>query len=252
MALAQPPGWYVISLRPVGHHGALRAAAARCGAGLLALSPWRLQQCSDTASRTSLQLALEASRVVFTSPAAVRAAAALQTLHPVHSQSWIAVGSATAAALKRAGVAHVQSPQRMDSEGLLDLAALQEVNGVDIGLVTAPQGRDLLASALVQRGARLLRADVYQRLPMPLSPRVLEKLRALDHPACIALSSGAALGQTLASLPQDLLPAFKALPVAVTSERLLRLAGETGFQQVALAKGPRPAQLLAAIAHRFR
>ena len=252
MAFAQPPGWYVISLRPAGQHAALRRAAARHGAGLLALSPWRLQQCSDTATHASLQLALEASRVVFTSPAAVRAAVRLQTLHPGPSQYWIAVGSATEAALKRAGVAHVQSPPRMDSEGMLELAALQDIVGVDIGLVTAPQGRDLLASALVQRGARLLRADVYQREPMPLSPRALEKLRALDQPACIALSSSAALSQVLVSLPQDVLPAFKALPVVATSQRLLRLAGEAGFKQVTLAAGPRPAQLLTTMAHGFR
>ena len=33
-----PPAWYVISLRPQGGHDALRRAARRHGAGLLALS----------------------------------------------------------------------------------------------------------------------------------------------------------------------------------------------------------------------
>lgn len=252
MAFAQPPGWYVISLRPQGEHAALRRAAARHGAGLLALSPWRLQQCSDAEAQLALQLALQASRVVFTSPAAVRAATALQTLQATRDQCWIGVGSATAAALKRAGVDPVQSPLRMDSEGLLALPALQAIDGIDIGLVTAPQGRDLLASTLAQRGARVLRADVYRRVPLPLSPRALEQLRTLDGPACIALSSFAALTQALASLPPDLLPAFKALPAVAASARLQQLASAAGMVHVQRAEGPRPAQLLAAMTDCFR
>ena len=58
----------------------------------------------------------------------------------------------------------------MDSEGLLELPALQELAGIDVGLVTAPEGRGLLAPALRERGAELLRADVYVREPIALSP----------------------------------------------------------------------------------
>jgi uroporphyrinogen-III synthase len=35
-------GWYVISLRPLGQHGALRQGAARLGARTFALSTLRL------------------------------------------------------------------------------------------------------------------------------------------------------------------------------------------------------------------
>ena len=72
-----PPAWYVISLRPQGGHDALRRAARRQGAGLLALSPWRIARCDYDATRESLRAALASPVVVFTSPAAVAAAHAL-------------------------------------------------------------------------------------------------------------------------------------------------------------------------------
>ncbi|MEG3193171.1 uroporphyrinogen-III synthase, partial [Lysobacter sp. D1-1-M9] len=49
------PEWYVISLRPRGQHDGLRRAAARHGAGLIALSPWRLQARDDDATRAMLR-----------------------------------------------------------------------------------------------------------------------------------------------------------------------------------------------------
>ena len=70
-------GCYVISLRPVGGHAALRRAAAAHGARVLALSPWRIETRDDTAARSALHAALRADAVVFTSPAAVRAATSL-------------------------------------------------------------------------------------------------------------------------------------------------------------------------------
>ena len=252
MASSKPPGWYVISLRPQGEHASLRRAAAAQGARLIALSPWKLRLRTDDAARAALRIALDTPRVLFTSPAAVRAAAALLEFHPRPGQVWIAVGSGTALALRRAGVEGVQSPARMDSEGLLELPALQELTGIDVGLVTAPEGRSFLATHLRERGARLLRADVYAREPIALSPSALRRLRALRAPAFLALSSEGALRHVLAQAPEDLLARLRATPVVAASERLRRIAREAGFAEVELAEGPRPRQLLAAIVHRFR
>ena len=68
-------GCTVISLRPSGTHDGMRRAAAKQGARLLALSPWRLRDRADPRTRATLATALGAPRVVFTSPAAVAAAA---------------------------------------------------------------------------------------------------------------------------------------------------------------------------------
>lgn len=252
MAFAEPTGWYVISLRPQGQHGALRRAAARHGAQLIALSPWRIQMLDHAPAKQSLSLATAAPRVLFTSPVAVRAAARLQPLRAALGQRWIAVGSGTAAALRKAGIEHVEWPQRMDSEGVLALPSLAHLEGVDVGLVTAPDGRELLAPTLAARGARVLRADVYRRVAVPLPGRALARLRALDAPAWIALSSEAALTRVLVELPDDLVTLFKRLPAVAASERLQQRALELGMQRVERAEGPLPGQLLAAMLQRFR
>ncbi|MEN1941992.1 uroporphyrinogen-III synthase [Luteimonas sp. MJ246] len=241
-------GCYVISLRPVGGHGPVRRAAAALGARTLALSPWRIARHDDDRARAGLQRALAAPRVVFTSPAAVAAAAALQPLRPKPGQAWVAVGAGSARALDRAGAGHVPSPERMDSEGLLAMPALREVRGLDVGLVTAPGGRGVIAATLAGRGARVLRANVYERVPVVPSARALAALRALDAPTWLLLSSGEALEHLLASVPEDALARLRGIPVVAASERLGALAGDRGLQVAAVAASARPSAMLAACA----
>jgi uroporphyrinogen-III synthase len=241
-------GCYVISLRPVGGHGTVRRAAAALGARTLALSPWRIVHLGDDDARSALRRALASSRVVFTSPAAVAAAAALEPLRPQAGQPWVAVGAGTAQALRRAGAGTVDAPARMDSEGLLALPVLRDVRGLDIGLVTAPGGRGVIAATLASRGARVLRANVYERVEIAPSPRAVAALRALDAPAWVLVSSGEALDHVVATLPADALACLRGAGVVAASERLAGLARDHGLQVVAVAASARPAAMLAACA----
>lgn len=245
---ADAPEWYVISLRPRGGHGALRRAAMRRGAGVIALSPWMLRDRDDDATRDALRNALAASLVIATSPAAVRAAARLQPLQARPDQSWFAVGASSATALRRAGIHAVRAPSRMDSEGLLALPELQDIAARTLGLVTAPGGRGVLVPALEARGAQVLRADVYERVPVLPSARAVAALRALAAPAVLALSSDEALRRTLSVLPADVVARLRTMPVVAASSRLAGLARAQGFSgAIAIARGPRPRDLVAAI-----
>lgn len=239
---------YVISLRPVGQHDAMRRAAASHGARVLALSPWRIDARRDATTRAALREALAADVVLFTSPAAVRAAAALRRLRPGRGQPWIAVGEGTARALRHAGIADVVAPARMDSEGVLALPPLADVRGRRIGLVTAPGGRGVIAATLAGRGATVLRADVYERVPVAPSPQALARLRALRAPAFVALGSGEALQRLLHALPPDLHPRLRRARVVAASARLAGLARRSGFDDVVVADDARPRSLLAAAA----
>lgn len=237
----------MLSLRPVGGHAALRRAVAREGGRLLALSPWKLVANENTRARASLAQALAAQRVVFTSPMAVRAAAALQPLRAKRGQAWFAVGSGTAATLRRAGIDTVASPARMDSEGLLALPGLRELHGTTIGLVTAPGGRGRIEAALYRRGAQVLRADVYARVPVPPSPRAIAALRALRGRPWLALSSSGALSRLFLVLPDDARRALQRARVAAASARLAAVARQAGFEDIAVAASARPADLVAAM-----
>lgn len=243
MPTAHILAWTLVSLRPRGGHDALRRAAARHGGGLLALSPWDLQARRDADSRQALAEALQAQAVVFTSPAAVRAAAALQPLRPRRGQHWLAVGAGSAAALRRAGISGARAPARMDSEGLLALPELQAP--ASVGLVTAPGGRGMIPATLVARGAQLRRADVYVRVPLPPTAAALARLRALAAPAVLALSSEQALRLVMDTGPAEAAAALRRCAVAAASDRLAAIASGYGLQPVVVAGDPRPAALAA-------
>ena len=236
--------WYVISLRPAGQHAALRRAATRAGAGFVAVSTSRIVPRDDAATRAALRAALAAPVVVFTSPNAVRHAAALASLRDRRGRIACAIGAGTAAALRRAGVRDVHVPARADSEGLLALDALQSLAGGDVGLVTAPGGRDRIAPGLQARGARVLRADVYERAPVAPRAQAWAALRAARGRGWIAASSGEALAAFAAQAPGDL--RVGTLRVVAGSERLASLARTLGFDRVVVADGARPAELVAA------
>lgn len=246
MAVPRPPAWYLVSLRARGDHDAMRRAAVRHGGGLLPLSPWVLQPRGGEDSRRALAGALRAPVLVFTSPAAVRAAAGLQPLRPYPGQHWLAVGAGTAAALRRAGVASAQAPARMDSEGLLALPALAAAKRV--GLVTAPGGRGMLVPALEARGVAVERADVYERVPLPPTATDVDRLLALDTPAALALSSGEALQRVLAQLPAPAAGILRGTVAVAASERLAGVARDNGWERVVVAGSPRPAALARAAA----
>lgn len=236
----------VVSLRPANDHAAMRRAAAAHGWRTIALSPWKIAVQADAASRAALRMALAADIVIATSPAAVGAARTLATLRIRRGQIFCAVGSATAASLRRAGVAEVLSPERMDSEGLLALPALDAVRGRTVGVLTAPGGRDLIAPTLRERGAAVLRADVYVREPIVLSPTSLARLRAFDGPLLLPVSSGEALQRVFGHAPSDIAARLRGARVLAASARLAALAQTLGCGDVRIAAGPRPAQLLAA------
>lgn len=212
---------------------------------MLAMSPIAIRLLDDAGSRRGLQAALAADIVLFTSPNAVRAAAALRALKARRGQDWLAVGAGTRGALARAGI-DAGAPARMDSEGLLGLPALASVRGKQVGLVTAPGGRGVIAPTLEARGARVVRANVYARETVALTARQRQALQAaLQAPArvLLALSSGEALQALLAQVTT---PSLHKVAVVAASERLAEAARAAGFRRVAVATDARPASLLRA------
>ena len=246
-------GWTVVSMRPRGQHASLRAAAARAGARVLALSPLAIEPRTAVASRRALREALAADLVLFTSPNAVRAAANLRPLRIARGRLALAVGDGTRRALRRLGIDAI-SPTRMDSEGLLALPALRDIGGRSIGLVTAPGGRNRLAPALQSRGAEVRRADVYDRTPVAIADarwHALASALATPQRVVLALSSAEALEAVLRQRPVNFEESLRRVAVTAASERLAQAAREAGFMRITIAADARPASLLRAAANAF-
>ncbi|WP_397607951.1 uroporphyrinogen-III synthase [Silanimonas sp.] len=233
------------SLRPAGEHAALRRVAQGAGFRLRVLPLQRLVARADAAR---LVAALAAPIRLYSSPAAVRFAA-LQAAGDLHREGIdLAVGSGTAAALRRAGVAAARSPARMDSEGVLAMAELQAIAGEAVGVITAPGGRGLLLPALRERGAEVRVAEVYQRADLRGGARRLAAFA--DDPGAVLVASSAEAFGLLETLLPDATSlrgrALRARPVVVSSERLGAQAGRAGFVRVVVADGPTPSALVAA------
>jgi uroporphyrinogen-III synthase len=236
----------VISLRPLGQHGALRQGAARLGARTFALSTLRLAPLDAGAA---LVEALRCPRVLATSPAAARYAAEQQRLHARAGQEWFAPGAGTAAALRRAGIDYVHAPLReAGAEALLEEPLLQSLRGARIGVLTAPGGRDLLQQELRARGAKLSVAEVYRREPLAPSPDRLRKLARLPARSALMLSSGEALQVLWQALDEDGRARLRRRNCVASSERLAAQARRLGFPAPLRARSARPEHLLDALA----
>lgn len=246
-------GWFVVSLRPVGQHRALLRAAAALGADGMSLPGLRLRAREDTPTSVTLDAALRCPRVIFTSPAAVRCTVRLRMLAPdvqPARQRVFALGEGTRAALRRAGIADVQVPRQATSEALLALPELASVSGKRIGLVTAPDGRGLLAPRLRERGATLVVAEVYSREPARLGKLHAQRLLDVRGHGAACITSAEALRNVIAGLPDAARAALLRCVAVVSSARLEAIARAAGFAEVIRADGPSPRDLLnALIAH---
>jgi uroporphyrinogen-III synthase len=246
MPLSSPPlsGWFVVSLRPVGQHRALLRVVAAAGADGLSLPGLRLRAREDTPTRVALGHALRCPCVIFTSPAAVRCAVRLRTLRLRPHQHVFALGEGTRAALRRAGIADVLVPRQATSESLLALPELASVRGSRIGLVTAPDGRGLLAQALRERGATLAIAEVYAREPARLDRTHAQRLLDARGRGAVCITSAEALRNVLAALPNVARAALLKCTAIVSSARLQEIARDARFATVIQADGPTPRDLL--------
>lgn len=81
------------------------------------------------------------------------------------SLEWLSVGPGTAELLKQQGVV-ASFPDLAGSEGLLALAALQEVAGEQILIVRGEGGRELLGQSLIESRASVTYLETYRRLPL--------------------------------------------------------------------------------------
>ncbi|HET7222323.1 MAG TPA: uroporphyrinogen-III synthase, partial [Rhodanobacteraceae bacterium] len=160
----------------------------------------------------------------------------------------LAPGAGTLRALRRAGLAKAEAPTREDSEGILALPVLENIEGRRIGIVGAAGGRGLLDRELVARGATVAHAHVYRRLPARLDRRHLDMLlRGARKPLYVLLSSAEALANILAALPDDVRTALLDATAVVSSARLSNAARRAGLARVLRAESARGDAMLAAV-----
>lgn len=236
-------GRTIVITRPAGTAAAMVRRVRALGGVPLLLPGLALRGVSDErAAREALLEALGDELIIFTSPAAVRHAAALTPL--LTSATVLAVGQGTARALRRRHICSVLAPARQDSEGLLEQPALRDLRDRRVALVGAPGGRGLLREQLVARGARMREVHVYRRVAPRLHRRHLDLIQMLLPSALVLLSSVEVLDFLRQWAPPAAWTQMSAATAIVSSERLAVAAHEAGFRRIVRAASALSADLL--------
>ena len=225
MAKQQILDWSIVSLRPQGQHAAARLVVAKWHAHLCAFSMFKLvavQNCSE------LTKALAAEIRIISSPSAVRFAEQTANL----TGHWFAIGQQTAHCLYAAGASSVVVAEPQSADGLLKMDALQSIQGVSVGLVTAPNGRGLLEQTLVQRGAKLNIAFVYKRQALKLNVKQLARIDQFGPKTAFLVSSKSAFEQFWQQLNEPRKAIIKTTICIASSTRLVEYLHTLGLSRV--------------------
>ncbi|MDP2695602.1 MAG: uroporphyrinogen-III synthase [Gallionella sp.] len=168
---------------------------------------------------------------IFISPNAVQyGMAAIRTMGELPQKLKIAtVGQGSAKALRELGVADVIAPaERFDSEGLLALPELQDVDGWRVLIFRGDGGRELLGDTLRARGATVEYAACYRRSKPQQDAAVL-----LDAaPDALTVTSSEALGYLWQMLDEAQRDRMCGIPLFVPHQRIAELARRQGWRQV--------------------
>jgi uroporphyrinogen-III synthase len=144
----------------------------------------------------------------------------------------IAVGNKTRDTLAAEGI-QAQVPVRADSEGLLAMPALSAPDSRDVVIVKGEGGRELLASELTGRGARVTEWACYRRCWPEVDVSGLMEISA-------GLIFQASSGEMVSRLSELLAGGGQAdlfqSSIIVPSDRVARLATEIGWGQVIRAE----------------
>ena len=234
--------WTVLSLRPHGQHAVAHCASELRGAKFLACSSMKLEAVKNDAA---LKNALTCDHIIVTSPAAARFAGLSPVFTVTQKSRWLALGTGTAAILKKIGISNISVPENgSNSESLLAMPALQNLQGQTIGLITAPGGRGLIEPALIDRGALVRVAFMYQRKIMPIAAEEIEAIANLHKPFAVLCSSHEVFESFWQQLNTELKEKMHTGLWIVSSVRLQTLLQQSGVLNTTVSASPQPDAML--------
>jgi uroporphyrinogen-III synthase len=248
MADAPLAGAAVLVTRPAAQAGELLAAIEAAGGRGIAFPVIEIAPRSPQSIQAELVGLDDPDIVIFVSRNAVE-----------HGLAWsgdgaiAAVGPATAAAIEAAArVVDVRPASGFDSESLLGEPALTDVRGKTIRIVRGNGGRELLATTLRERGAKVDYLEVYaRRMPDYTEARIAAvsgQLAAGDIDAVVVMSVES-LANLLALLPASCHPAFAETRLVTPASRVIKeVQDRLPGCPATLADGPGADEIVRAIA----
>jgi len=169
----------------------------------------------------------------------------------------VAVGPTTADALIMGGIDRVLVPPvRFDSEGVLELPALQQVAGKRVAIFRGEgeggtTGRELMRTTLAARGATVEAITSYRRERPSYSAAGLLDIWRADRVDAVVATSAEVLDNFLALIGTDGLALLKSTPLFVPHERIAAHAKRQMLTQV-ITTDPTDAGVLAGLLRHFQ
>jgi len=149
----------------------------------------------------------------------------------------IAIGLGSADALRRHGVDSVTVPrERFDSEALLELPQLHEVEGRSIAIFRGQEGRALLGDTLEARGARIEYAACYSRVKARPDVTPLMQSWSRGKLDAFVVTSSESLRYLHELLPEEGRAYLVTTPLFVPHPRIASTARELGLQSIFLTE----------------
>jgi uroporphyrinogen-III synthase len=248
MADAPLAGIGVLVTRPAGQAGELVAAIEAAGGHCIGFPVIEIRPRSPQAIEADLAGLPDPDIVIFISRNAVE-----------HGLAWsgdgviAAVGPATAAAIEAsARVVDIRPAGGFDSESLLAESALTEVRGKTIRIIRGKGGRELLATTLRERGARVDYLEVYRRCTPDYSEQEIANIAGQierGEIGAVVVMSVESLGNLLSLLPESCRRALAKTRLVTPASRVLKeVTDRLPGCPATLADGPGADEIVRAIA----
>ena len=150
-----------------------------------------------------------------------------------------AIGKATAQALALVGLPVDLVPESgYNSEALLAMPEMQQMNGQNCLIVRGEGGREELANTLRSRGANVEYLDVYKRIIPDIDSSQVSLLIAQDKLDAITITSGEALQNLVIMLEEKYHQRLFKVALVVVSNRIRQIAADLGFKRIAVTQSP--------------
>ncbi|MDO8437246.1 MAG: uroporphyrinogen-III synthase [Nitrosomonadaceae bacterium] len=229
-------GITILVTRPA-HQADNLATAIRAAGGNPVLFPvLEIREVKDSRPLLDLIARLdEFDLAIFISPNAVNKAMNLiLTQRALPAGLRIAVvGQGSARELKQFGVSEVIAPTtRFDSEALLEMAELQQIQGKRVVIFRGDGGRELLGDTLVKRGATVKYAECYSRVRPDTDIAPLLQAWASNALHAIVVTSSEGLRNLFDMVGDAGQSWLRKTPLFVSHERIAQMAKKFGCAEV--------------------
>lgn len=196
------------------------------------------EACGEREAGAAIETASAIDAIVYTSGHAVEHFFAIDSARALALRAdtvSVAIGAATAAALRRHGVASVQ-PEDERTEGILALP-VAALSGGHVLIVGGEGGRRALDAALLSRGTRVTRVTVYRRVSSVTAEIVERLVRGRFAAAVVSSVAGGEALHTAARAGGPAGVRLLRLPIVVPSQRVKDAVTALGFAEVHVSAG---------------